>query len=116
MTASTPNYTDYRLIMRRSILLDAAASLLCAPTIVRATSLMPVRSLLIPNGTSIGPQFAGFWERLFYHSLDCNLKTGRMSTNIDGRIIPEAEARRLVGRARAQGWLPPGAIGYSPPR
>jgi hypothetical protein len=90
------------LITRRSIFIGAAASLLCAPAIVRATSLMPVRSL----GGPIGPQYAGFVERLFYHSLDSNLKAGCMSTVLNGKIISEADARRMVSYARAQGWLP----------
>ena len=32
-----------------------------------------------------------------------------MSTVLNGKIIPEAEARRMVAYARAQGWLPPEA-------
>jgi hypothetical protein len=73
--------------------------------IVRAASLMPVRRLRGP----IGPQYAGFCERLFYHSLDGNLRAGRMSTNLNGKIVPAADARRMVAYARAQGWLAPGA-------
>jgi hypothetical protein len=91
------------LITRRSIFVGAAASLVCAPTIVRATSLMPVRRLRGP----IGPQYAGFCERLFYHSLDRGLRAGRMSAVLNGKIVPAAEARRMVAHARAQGWLPP---------
>ena len=74
MTAPISNHDG--LITRRSIFIGAAASLICAPAIVRATSLMPVRSLRGP----IGPQYAGFCERLFYHSLDCGLRAGRIST------------------------------------
>ena len=36
-----------------------------------------------------------------------------MSTVLNGEIISEAEARRMVAGARAQGWLPPDAA-YSP--
>lgn len=86
---------------RRSILIGAAASLICAPAIVRAASLMPVRRL---RG-SIGPHYAGFVERLFYHSLDSNLRAGQMSTVLNGKLIPEHDARRMVAYARAQGWL-----------
>jgi len=92
------------LMTRRSIFIGAA-SLLCAPAIVRAASLMPVRSLRGP----IGPQYAGFCERLFYHSLDGNLRAGQMSTVLNGKIVPAAKARRMVAYARAQGWLPPEA-------
>jgi hypothetical protein len=31
-----------------------------------------------------------------------------MSTTLNGKIVPAAEARRIVAHARAQGWLPPG--------
>jgi hypothetical protein len=101
--APVPNHDS--LITRRSIFFGAAASLICAPAIVRAASLMPLRSLKGP----IGPQYAGFCERLFYHSLDCGLRAGRMSTVLNGKIVPAADARRLVTYARAQGWLPPEA-------
>jgi hypothetical protein len=36
--------TDYRMT-RRNIFIAAAASLMCAPAVVRASSLMPVRAL-----------------------------------------------------------------------
>ena len=104
MTALISNHDG--LITRRSIFIGAAASLICAPAIVRATSLMPVRRLRGP----IGPQYAGFCERLMYQSLDSNLRADKMSTVLNGKIIPEAEARRMVAYARVQGWLPSKAI------
>ena len=102
MTAPTPILHYDRQMTRRRIFLGAAASLVCAPAIVQATSLMPVRNLMLP----IERPWAGFCERLFYHLLDCDLRAGRMGTNLNGRIIPVADARRLVAHARAQGWLP----------
>jgi len=101
MTAPISNHDG--LITRRSTLIGAAASLICAPVIVRITSLMPVRRL---RG-AFGPQYAGFCERLLYQSLDGNLKAGRMSTVLNGKIIIEEEARRMVAYARAQGWIAP---------
>ena len=101
-----PQVSDHphsSLITRRSIFIGAAASLLCAPAIVRAASLMPVRRLPPP----FGPQYAGFVERLMYQSLESNLRAGRMSTTLNGKIIPEADARRMVARAQDYGWLPP---------
>ena len=103
MTALISNHDG--LITGRSIFIGAAASLICAPAIVRATSLMPVRRLRGP----IGPQYAGFCERLMYQSLDSNLRAGQMNTVLNGKTIPEDDARRMVGYARAQGWLPPEA-------
>jgi hypothetical protein len=100
--------TDYR-ITRRNILIGAAASLICAPAIVRAASLMPVRGLPLQF---LNPEFLDplgqFYRRNFYHSLDSDLRAGRaMSMVSNGKIISVAEAHRMVARARAKGWLPP---------
>jgi hypothetical protein len=101
-----PQVSDHHhagFITRRSIFIGAAASLICAPAIVRVTSLMPVRRPPPP----FGPQYAGFVERLMYQSLASDLRAGRMSTTLNGKIIPEADARRMVARAQDYGWLPP---------
>jgi hypothetical protein len=103
--------TDCRMT-RRNIFIGAAASLICAPAIVRAASLMPVRGLPLQF---LNPEFLNplgqFYRRNFYHSLDSDLRAGRaMSTVSNGTIISVAQAHRMVARARAQGWLPP----YSP--
>ena len=58
---------------RRSILLGAGASLLFAPAIVRVTSLMPVRGLILPSERP----YAGFCTRLFFHLLDGQLSRGQ---------------------------------------
>ena len=94
MTAPISNHDG--LITRRSILIGAAASLIYAPAIVQATSLMPVRRPPPP----FGPQYAGFCERLLYHSLDSDLRAGRMSTVLNGKIIPEDDARPARRTAR----------------
>ena len=74
--------TDYRMT-RRSIFFGAAASLICAPAIVRATSLMPVRSLILPikRSSRLNP-LGEFYRRCFYHNLDFDLRTGRSMTTI----------------------------------
>ena len=101
--------TDYRMT-RRNILIGAAASLICAPAIVRAASLMPVRGLPLQF---LNPEFLDplgqFYRRCFYNNLNNDLKAGRaMSTvSTNGKIISVAEARRMVALARVQGWLPP---------
>ena len=94
--------TDYRMT-RRSIFIGAVASLVCAPAIVRAASLMPVRGLPLPLLNPLGE----FYRRCFYHNLDFDLRTGRsMSMTVEnGKIISVADARRRVAHARAQGWL-----------
>ena len=103
--------TDYRMT-RRSIFIGAAASLLCAPAIVRAASLMPVRSLILPikRSSRLDP-LGEFYRRNYYHYLDFQLRTGLpMTTTVDYGIISVADARRDLAYARAQGWLSP----YSP--
>ena len=98
-------YHDHdRRMGRRSILIGAAASLICAPAIVRATSLMPVRRFKLPTEKQIyvGSPYACFVERLFYHSLENSLRTGRMCTVHNGKIVCEVDARRLVAHARAR--------------
>ena len=102
---------DYRMT-RRSIFIGVAASLICAPAVVRAASLMPVRGLPLQ---SLNPEFLNplgqFYRRCFYHNLDFDLRTGRsMSMTVEnGTIISVADARRMVAHARAQGWLSPEA-------
>jgi hypothetical protein len=97
--------TDYRMT-RRSIFVGAAALLICAPAIVRAASLMPVRGLPLHFLNPLGE----YYRRSFYHNLDFDLRTGRsMSMVENGKIISVADARRMVAFARAQGWLPPKA-------
>jgi hypothetical protein len=84
------------------MLFGVAASLLCGPAVVRAANLMPISRLILPNEV----MSAGFCERLFYRSLDNDLRTGRMRTVHNGKIVTNAEALTLTGYARSQGWLP----------
>jgi hypothetical protein len=107
MTAPTPDNPVNHHLTRRGILVGAALSLIGAPAIVRAGSLMPVRRLPFP----FGPQSAGFVERLFLHGLESGLqsalRTGRTSIAVGGHIIPVDSARRQVASAQAHGFLPP---------
>jgi hypothetical protein len=103
--------TDYQMT-RRNILIGAAASLICAPAIVRAASLMTVRGLplQILNLERKIPKTMGEWYQLcFYNNLDNDLRAGRAMTYgpIGGKPISVAEGYRIVARARAEGWLPP---------
>ena len=104
--------TDYRMT-RRNILIGAAASLICAPAIVRAASLMPVRGLPLQflNTEFLDP-LGQFYRRCFYNNLNNDLRAGRAMTYgpIGGKPISVAEGYRIVAHARAEGWLPP----YSP--
>ena len=65
----TQNRSDINTgITRRGFILAASASVICAPAIVRAASLMPVRAL-----GPIGPQYYGWVERVFIHGLTPHL-------------------------------------------
>jgi hypothetical protein len=104
MTALIPAH-QHSLITRR-IIIGAAASLLCAPAIVRVANLMPVRRLPFP----FGPQYAGFVERLYLHALESrvrNLKAGQTSIFFNNQIMAVDDARRRVASAQAHGFLPP---------
>ena len=95
---------------RRRIVIGAAASIICAPGVVRAASLMPVRGLLLPieHPVRLNP-YGEHCRRLYYYSLERGVRVGRVSTTSNGKIVSLAEARRMVAYARAQGWLPPQA-------
>jgi hypothetical protein len=107
MMAPIPNHQYDHPITRRGIIIGAAASLICAPAIVRVTNLMPVRRLPFP----FGPQYAGFVERLYLHSLESSLQSalraGRNNIELSGQSIPIESARRSVSFAQAYGFLPP---------
>jgi hypothetical protein len=103
--------TDFRMT-RRNLLIGAVASLICAPAIARAASLMPVRGLPLQflNPERKIPKTVGEWYQLcFYNNLDNDLRAGRAMTygSIGGKTISRAEGSRIVAQARAEGWLPP---------
>jgi hypothetical protein len=56
----------------RRIFVDGVASVICAPAIVRAESLMSTRAFIAP----MQPVHAGFIERLHFHWMDQVLKNG----------------------------------------
>ena len=89
------------LVSRRSILTDTAV-LLAAPAIVRAAKLMPISRLLLP----LEPRCAGYVERLLFQSLRGDLRCGQMTTWLQGEIVSEKEALRIVSCAQGHGFLP----------
>lgn len=99
MTAQIPGYHHDRKLSRRSIFIGAAVSVLCAPAIVRATSLMPVHSLILP----IEDPRAELAKRMFYFSLRCKLH--QKGIPLYNGLLSEREARRMLAHAQAQGWL-----------
>jgi hypothetical protein len=100
-------HDNNNLLARRSFVFGAAVSLIPAPAIVRVASLMPVRRLPFP----FGPQYAGYFERLYLHTLEGSLQTalraGRASIELSGQVIPIDDGRRQVAWAQAHGFLPP---------
>jgi len=95
MNAPILNHHRDNLITRRSIFIGAAALLICAPAIVRATSLMQVRGLPLQFLNPLGE----FYRRCFYHNLDFDLKTGRHARrHLQGRALrnPQSGASEAV--------------------
>lgn len=94
---------------RRDLLIGVTASVLCAPAIVRASSLMPVKVVdWTPPARDINEYHgAGFVERLAYQMMDHVLKTGwapeRVALFYGG--ISERKMRNIVAYARRQGFL-----------
>jgi len=80
------------LATRRSILIDTAVCF-AAPAIVRAANLMPVRSLLF----ILDANHTGYCERLLFQALRGDLRCGSMTTWLNGKIVSETEALRILG-------------------
>ena len=93
------------MLTRRRIFVGGVASLICAPAIVRAESLMPIRALIVP----IQPVYWGFIDRLRFHLMERALNNGwttERALTFGG--ISENEARRQVTYARMHGLLASG--------
>src|SRR6516225_7153204 len=103
MSAPSPDPNHNGWLTRRSVFIGAAASVLCVPAIVRATSLMPVRGMIMP----VERLYAGFVDRLLYDGCDKALKAGRIESTffVNDRKLSEAEMRRIVAYARSYGFL-----------
>jgi hypothetical protein len=99
-------------LSRRSFLLGLAASSLPAPALVRVSSIMPVRCVLL---TETNRPSAGFAQRLLYNSLAAGLRRGHITTVLNGRVVTLSEAEPLVRYARQNGWIvePPSLPGDS---
>src|SRR5438128_1101126 len=89
-------------LSRRNVLLGLVAWSLPAPAIVRVSSLMPVRRIVL---TKTDRPSAGYIERLFYNALAANLRQGRITVSLNSRILTLAEAERLARKARQNGWI-----------
>jgi hypothetical protein len=97
---------------RRDLLIGVTASLLCAPAIVRASSLMPIKvvdwtPLALPAHERGERPSAGWAERVGYQMMDHVLETGwtpeRAASFYGG--ISESKMRSMVAYARRQRFL-----------
>jgi hypothetical protein len=94
---------------RRDLLIGVTASLLCAPAIVRASSLMPVKVVeWAPLALPISEKpYAGWVERVAYQMMDHVLKTGwapeRAAPFYGG--VSERKMLSMVAYARRQSFL-----------
>ncbi|WP_157450518.1 hypothetical protein [Bradyrhizobium sp. ARR65] len=89
-------------LSRRSVLLGLAASSLPAPAIVRKSSIMPVRRVLL---TDTSRPSAGFVQRLFYNSLAVGLRRGQTTFRFSANALTLSEAESIVRYARRNGWI-----------
>jgi hypothetical protein len=100
-------------ITRRSIFIGAAASLICAPSIVRASCLMPILCIAASAISPNKPIYLGFVGTLRLHWMKQALRRG-WDEKIDGRTfggISERQARNYVAYVNDHGTLPPpGAV------
>jgi hypothetical protein len=101
-------------IGRRNLLTGLGSLVICAPSIVRASSLMPVKAReYVPLASasdeiqSTKRPWAGFCERLAYQSMDHILKTGWTPDKAAGIYggLSEDKMRRAVAYARRHGFL-----------
>jgi hypothetical protein len=107
--------TSSPLMARRNFLVAATASLLCAPAIVRASSLMPIKVVdWTPLASPVNEIWergerpsAGWAERVGYNMMDHVLETGwtpeRAASFYGG--MSESKMRSMVAYARRQGFL-----------
>ena len=105
------------LVTRRSIFIGAAASLICAPNVVRAASIMPVRGVILPTMEQLypGPHYEGWIRRLKFDYLEKALRSGWDDDQRRGSAVPglsEANAKKEVAYARHFGFLPKPKDGF----
>jgi hypothetical protein len=77
------------MVTRRNFLIRASAALVCAPAVVLAASLMPIRSVILPTG-----RYYGFVERVFLSAV------GPPATELINTGLSAEEAARELNRRR----------------
>jgi hypothetical protein len=111
MATLLANHQSNDQLTRRGTLIGASASLVCAPTIVRAASLMRLRASVIPIKTpGLAPTQTpqeGFVRRLLFASCNNALKAGRTDSTffVNGRRLSAGEVLDIVTYARRNRFL-----------
>jgi hypothetical protein len=79
------------MIDRRDFLICASATLICAPAVVRAESLMPVRGVILPvqSIVPVRSNYYGFCDRLW---IDSRYRSGELR----GRSLINAVEQGLL--------------------
>ena len=90
------------MLTRRRIFVGGVASVMCAPAIVRAESLMPIRALIVPMQRI----HAGFVERLRFHCMEQVLKNGWTTERARTFRKRGATSSHLCPNARVAGVNP----------
>lgn len=109
--SSQPEIIGHQLL-RRGALVGIATTVMCAPAIVRAASLMPIRGLIMPMGELRWEldhpgepyPYEGFCRRLFFSLCESALRDSRSCT-FTGKPLTENQMRRVVFYARRYGFL-----------
>jgi hypothetical protein len=119
---STVSLYEDRQVSRRAVLRGVAASLVCAPAIVRATSLMSVRGLMVPigrlNWELDHPGKPWPWPSVLqcwaYEAFEGCAKAGDTETDfwVNGSRVREPELGRIVTHIRRYGLLDPRCHSY----
>lgn len=113
MTTTLPDFCDGQ-VTRRGIFLGAAvSSLVCAPAIVRAMSLMPLRGAVLsveqrpPQHPLVPAPFESFARQLFFKWCDSDLTAARTKSSFiyNGERLSGSKMRNVVAYARRRGFL-----------
>jgi hypothetical protein len=101
------------MIVRRQFLVGFAASSICAPAVVRASSLMPVRSFALSFEPPYvpGQHRRGFIERLYVHTHISRIKRLRDGGLSSPTAIADAMNRKGPRRINGLLWDAPSVEG-----
>jgi hypothetical protein len=112
MTAPTPDNYQSTLITRRNVIIGAAASLICAPAIVRAGHIMPVRRIILKSDVNYYGWIDRLWASQYLSTIMERQNAGLSANEIAAEMnakeysysspgeTTEWDARRVLGKIR----------------